>query len=67
MTLDGMEEHIQVNFLSPLLLTLLLLPSLQNAGGARVVHLSSRVSHDPPLELSPLPLPLLPLLLRCLR
>lgn len=43
MTMDGLEEHVQVNFLSPLLLTLLLLPALKRAQGARVVNLSSRM------------------------
>ncbi|CAI5972294.1 unnamed protein product [Closterium sp. NIES-65] len=41
LTADGVEEHIAVNCLCPLLLSLLLLPSLLRAHGARIVNVSS--------------------------
>ncbi|CAI7918163.1 unnamed protein product [Closterium sp. NIES-54] len=41
LTADGLEEHIAVNCMCPLLLSLLLLPSLLRAHGARIVNVSS--------------------------
>lgn len=43
MTSDGWEEHFSVNYLSQSLMTLLLLPNLKLADGARVVNVSSKV------------------------
>eukprot|EP00127_Corallochytrium_limacisporum_P000490 Clim_evm19s14 gene=Clim_evmTU19s14 len=39
---DGIETTIQTNHLSPMLLTLLLLPVLKSTEGARVVNIASR-------------------------
>lgn len=41
MTTDGIEEHYQVNHLSHVLLTMLLLPILSTSAPARIVHVSS--------------------------
>ncbi|GJP29444.1 hypothetical protein CLOM_g16705 [Closterium sp. NIES-68] len=41
LTGEGLEEHIAVNCVCPLLLSLLLLPSLRRAHGARIVNVSS--------------------------
>lgn len=46
-TRDALEQHMAVNFFSPLLLTLLLLPALARARGARVVNVNSIVSTPP--------------------
>ncbi|MEZ4340128.1 MAG: SDR family NAD(P)-dependent oxidoreductase [Sandaracinaceae bacterium] len=40
---DGFEDTFAVNHLAPYLLTRLLLPRLRESGGARVVHVSSRL------------------------
>lgn len=40
---DGFEDTFAVNHLAPYLLTRLLLPRLRETGGARVVHVSSRL------------------------
>ncbi|GLJ13419.1 hypothetical protein SUGI_0211880 [Cryptomeria japonica] len=40
---DGFEEHLQVNHLSPALLTLLLLPSLIRGSPSRVVNVNSNM------------------------
>ncbi|KAH9323311.1 hypothetical protein KI387_017950, partial [Taxus chinensis] len=40
---DGFEEHLQVNHLSPALLTLLLLPSLIKGSPSRVVNVNSNM------------------------
>jgi NAD(P)-dependent dehydrogenase (short-subunit alcohol dehydrogenase family) len=42
-TIDGFEETLAVNVLSPLLLTELLLPALQRSAAARVIAVSSRL------------------------
>lgn len=39
---DGFEEHFQVNYLAPALLSLLLLPSLLRGAPARIVNLTSQ-------------------------
>jgi NAD(P)-dependent dehydrogenase (short-subunit alcohol dehydrogenase family) len=41
MTKDGIETNLQVNHLSPMLLTLELLPLLEQAGSGRIVNTSS--------------------------
>ncbi|KAH0554675.1 retinol dehydrogenase 12-like [Cotesia glomerata] len=38
---DGFETHLQTNYLSPFLFTMLLLPSLSRSDHARVINLSS--------------------------
>ncbi len=43
---DGHEDTFAVNHLAPYLLTRLLLPRLAESGGARVVHVSSRLHHQ---------------------
>ncbi len=43
LTADGCEETLQVNTLSPFLLTRLLLPALRRAPRARIVNVSSRL------------------------
>ena len=52
-TRDGVEQHMAVNFLSPLLLTVLLAPALARARGARVVNVSSVVRGAAPLHPTP--------------
>lgn len=42
-TVDGFEETLAVNVLSPLLLTELLMPALQRTAAARVIAVSSRL------------------------
>lgn len=45
---DGIEVTFQTNYLSPFLLTLLLLPALRfNSTGSRVINLSSRAHLNP--------------------
>lgn len=44
-TAEGLEEHAAVNYLAPSLLSLLLLPALKQAGGARVINVNSIVGH----------------------
>lgn len=42
-TVDGIEQHMQVNHVAPALLTLLLLPSLLKAPGSRIINVNSVV------------------------
>lgn len=42
-TVDGHEMHLQVNYMSPFLLTVLLLPLLSKSKAARVVNVSSHL------------------------
>ncbi|KAL9268374.1 Dehydrogenase/reductase SDR family member FEY-like protein [Drosera capensis] len=42
---DGYEEHMQVNHLSPALLSLLLLPSLIRGSPSRIVNVNSSMHH----------------------
>ncbi|KAL5977158.1 hypothetical protein ACLOJK_021500 [Asimina triloba] len=44
-SLDGIEQHMQVNHVAPALLTLLLLPSLLRAPFARIVNVNSVAHH----------------------
>ncbi|VDP68530.1 unnamed protein product, partial [Echinostoma caproni] len=50
LTPDGFNYHLQVNFLSPLLFTLLLLPLLPTDGSARIVFTTSVLRHLARLE-----------------
>ncbi|KAL8111000.1 hypothetical protein AgCh_026676 [Apium graveolens] len=44
-SVDGFEEHMQVNHLAPALLSILLLPSLKRGSPSRIVNISSTIHH----------------------
>ncbi|XP_010275893.1 PREDICTED: retinol dehydrogenase 12-like [Nelumbo nucifera] len=49
-SVDGLEQHMQVNHVAPALLTLLLLPSLLKAPSSRIVNVNSVVHHCAVME-----------------
>jgi retinol dehydrogenase 14 len=52
LTTDGFELTFQVNYLSPFLLTTLLLPALRNSDDGRIVNVSSMTHQSARLDLS---------------